>query len=124
MNELFGFNCLHYSVSECCGSLSIEVLNKSGAAGSVRVITVDGDAKAGEDFEAVDEVLTFQSGQKSAFVSVRIFDDDTWDPDADFFCQLYSWPSNEELTGQDTKTRVTIIDDDQPGHIGFDYEKD
>ena len=28
--------------------------------------------------------------------------------------------TNEELAGQDCKTRVTIIDDDKPGQIGFE----
>ena len=42
-------------------------------------------------------------------------DDDNWEPDEDFFVQLYNPSTGEELTGQDTKTRVTIIDDDKPG---------
>ena len=48
-------------------------------------------------------------------VDVGIMDDDNWEPDEDFFVQLYNVDTGEELQGQDTKTRVTIIDDDKPG---------
>jgi hypothetical protein len=40
-NDQFGFKCLHYSVSEASGSIRIHVLNKSGLAGKVRVVTED-----------------------------------------------------------------------------------
>jgi len=50
---------------------------------------------------------------------VLINDDDNWEPDKDFFLVLYNADSTEQLTGQDTRTRVTIIDDDKPGHIYF-----
>jgi len=53
-------------------------------------------------------------------VTIKINDDDNWEPDEDFFVQLYDAETNEELTGKDTKTRVTIIDDDQPGQIAFE----
>lgn len=52
--------------------------------------------------------------------------DDEPEPDEDFFVQLYD-PNlrdengePQELNGDDTKTRVTIIDDDKPGKICFD----
>lgn len=48
-----------------------------------------------------------------------IKDDDEWEPDEDFFVQLYK-PNNEvdeELTGKDCRTKITIIDDDKPGMI-------
>jgi hypothetical protein len=52
-----------------------------------------------------------------------IFDDDNWEPDEDFFVQLYDTTTQEELVEQDTKTRVTIIDDDKPGAIYFKENK-
>jgi len=62
-NDKFGFNCLHYSVSEASGNLQIMILNKKKVAGSVRVLTIDAEAKAGEDYNAVDEVLQFKDGE-------------------------------------------------------------
>jgi hypothetical protein len=62
-NENFGFNCLHYSVSEASGSLKIMVLNKKRIASEVRVYTIDAEAKAGDDYEKVDQVLKFSKGE-------------------------------------------------------------
>ena len=50
-NDNFGFQCLHYSVSEASGSICIQVLNKSRKQCSVLVKTVDDQAKAGEDYQ-------------------------------------------------------------------------
>ena len=63
----------------------------------------------------MDQVLEFAHGVQNLTVDVEIMDDDNWEPDEDFFVQLYNPSTGEELTGQDTKTRVTIIDDDKPG---------
>ena len=54
---------------------------------------------------------------------VTINDDDNWVPDEDFFVQLYDPNSMAELQGKDTRTRVTIIDDDKPGQISFEETK-
>jgi len=35
------------------------VLNKKKTGGRVRVVTIDAEAKAGDDYEKVDEVLNF-----------------------------------------------------------------
>jgi solute carrier family 8 (sodium/calcium exchanger) len=120
---MYGFSCLHYSVSEASGSLKIMVLNKTGVAGQVRVCTQDDAAKAGEDYEAVDTLLNFAKGEKQKFIEVLIKDDDSWEPDEDFYVQLFDPETQEELEGRDTRTRVTIIDDDKPGAIYFQESK-
>jgi hypothetical protein len=65
------------------------------------------------------------------FITVKINDDDNWEPDEDFWVQLYE-PSDPnsvpienatKLEGGDTKTIVTIIDDDKPGSIAFEESK-
>jgi hypothetical protein len=110
---------LHYSVSESSGKLSIVILNKTRQAGAVYVSTIDGDAKAGDDYDAFQDVIKFDKGQAQTHIEVGIKDDDNWEPDEDFFVQLFDPDTKEELYGQDTKTRVTIIDDDKPGQIAF-----
>lgn len=122
-NPNFGFRCLHYSVSEASGTLRIHVENKTGNAGRVRVLTVDAEAVAGDDYEKVDTILEFKSGEKTKYIEVKINDDDNWEPDEDFFVQLLDPNDGVELMGQDTKTRVTIIDDDKPGQICFQETK-
>lgn len=57
------------------------------------------------------------------FVDVIINDDDNWEPDEDFFVQLLDPDTGEELVGKDSRTRVTIIDDDKPGQICFEEQK-
>ena len=118
-NPDYGFKCLHYSVSESSGHIKIHVIKKTSGAGRVRVATVDAEAKAGEDYEPVDTVLDFKD-KGTQFVEIKIFDDDNWEPDEDFFVYLFNSNTNEELTGQDAKSRVTIIDDDKPGQICFE----
>ena len=70
-----------------------------------------------------DGIIEFSNGEATRTFDVVIKDDDNWEPDEDFFVQLYDPQSNEELVGQDTKTRVTIIDDDKPGQICFENTK-
>lgn len=61
-NANFGFRCLHYSVSESSGHIEIHVLNKTKKAGRVKVMTIDKEALAGEDYVAVDTILEFNEG--------------------------------------------------------------
>lgn len=122
-NDDFGFQCLHYSVSEASEKLTIVVINKKGTACKVKVKTVDGDAIKGEDYEEYDEIMEFKHGEKKKTFDVVIFDDEDWEPDEDFYVQLYDPWTLKELVGKDTKTRVTIIDDDKPGQICFKEPK-
>ena len=52
---------------------------------------------------------------------------DEWEPDEDFFVQLFhvvdGKGTDDKLTGKDSITKITIIDDDKPGMIVF-KEKD
>ena len=53
---------------------------------------------------------------------MEIKDDDIWEPDKDFYLELYD-PNDENkpvFPGDDTRTIVTIIDEDNPGIIGFE----
>lgn len=52
-------------------------------------------------------------------MKIEILDDEECEPDEDFYVQLYDPNTLEELEGRDTKTRITIIDDDKPGFISF-----
>ena len=47
-------------------------------------------------------------------------DDDSWEPDEDFWVQLFDPKTEIPLDGLDCKTKVTIIDDDKPGQVGFE----
>lgn len=118
-NQDFGFSCLHYSVSESQGILQIEVFNKKGVQCSVLAKTIDGEAIANDDYIPFSGILEFKKGEKSKTVDIKIIDDDDWEPDEDFFVQLYDPSTRQDLIGHDTRTRVTIIDDDTPGQLCF-----
>lgn len=88
-NPEFGFSCLHYSVSEAAGTLRIKIVNKTKQARTIHVRTVDGDAVAEDDYYPIDEAITFSKGTTEAEVSVKIIDDDGWEPDEDFYVEIY-----------------------------------
>lgn len=124
-NSDFGFQCLHYSVSEAKGKMQIPILNKSRNECRVRVKTLgvgqiaDATATPDEDYVSVDKVLEFKKGEPVKMIEVEILDDDEWEPDEDFFVQLYKAETDEKLKGKDTMTKITIIDDDKPGMLVF-----
>lgn len=76
---------------------------------------MDDQAKAGEDYQELIQTLNFNDGEAFQVVEVFINDDENWEPDEDFWVQLFSPDTQQELRGADTRTRVTIIDDDKPG---------
>jgi len=119
-NESFGFRCLWLSVSEACQTAKLTVHNKSKQACRVGVRTRPDTATAPEDYEHIDQTLDFAAGQAEQDVHVVIIDDHGWEPDEDFYVELYDLNSNQRLTGRDTEARVTILDDDKPGTLAFD----
>ncbi len=119
-NPDYGFQCLHYSVSEGSGYIEILIVNKEMVGGKVGVRTVEGDAKGGEDYVELDTILEFGKGQSELPVRVTINDDDEWEPDEDFYVELYDPNTKDRLTGDDTQCTVTIIDDDKPGTLSFE----
>lgn len=62
-------------------------------------------------------------GKKEAEVQIKIIDDENWEPDEDFFVELYNVSDGQRLMGEDTRTRITIMDDDRPGMLAFAEKK-
>ena len=65
--------------------------------------------------------MIMKRNDKVRSVQVKIHDDDICEPDKDFYIELYD-PNDEKkprLPGDDTTTTVTIIDEDNPGILGF-----
>ena len=58
--------------------------------------SIDGGAKAGCDFNGVDELISFNVGDYMWCFTVELIDDDNWEEDEDFFIQLYD-STNEEI---------------------------
>lgn len=126
LNPKIGFRCLHYSVTESIGTLKVIIIKKDPEDDiSVGVRTVDGTANAGVDddkgdYEAIDELKDLPDGVRQVSVNVKIVDDEGCEPDEDFYVELYDLETNERLPGEDTRTTITILDDDKPGIFGFE----
>ena len=59
-------------------------MNKRRLPGKVRVKSVEGSAKHDDDFEPIDELVEFNIKDSEKIVTVRILDDEGWEPD-EFF---------------------------------------
>jgi len=115
LNENVGFKCLHYSVIESSKKISIVVLKKKEAAAksiSFGIRTVEDTAQAGEDYTAIDQRVDMPRGTDRFQIEIPIVDDDSVEPDEDFYVELYDLDDKSRLQGDDTRCRVTIIDDD------------
>ena len=84
-----------------------------------RVETIDGSAKEQEDYEPLNELLTFEPKEYEKEVSVKIVDDNQWEPDEEFFVKLTLVPGEESENvrlGRTSIMEITILNDD-----GNDY---
>jgi len=89
----------------------------------VRVETIDGSAKEQEDYEPLNELLTFEPKEYEKEVSVKIVDDNQWEPDEEFFVKLTLVPGEESENvrlGRTSIMEITILNDDEPGTIQFE----
>jgi solute carrier family 8 (sodium/calcium exchanger) len=109
--------------------------------------TVADTAFAPKDYTHIDEHIIFGPKDYEKKIQIPIVDDDEWEPDLDFFVELYDptktpqspqyhgepidgvatftegkviEKSVDRLEGDDTITKVTILDEDFPGCLGFE----
>jgi hypothetical protein len=120
-NLQWGFKCLHLSVSEANHVASITIENKQGIKGEITVKTRDDTATAPDDYEAIDTLLQFKSGEKSKTIEINIVNDNGYEPDEDFYVELYH--EGTKLANVDCVCKVTILDDDKPGTLCFKNPK-
>ena len=119
LNPYIGFKWLHYSVIEGAGSVEVTIIKKTKDTLEVGIRTVDDTAVAPDDYHHKDEVLLFLKDEYEKKYKVDIVDDNEWEPNEDFYIELYNLNTSKKLKGLDSETRVTIIDDDSPGQFGF-----
>jgi solute carrier family 8 (sodium/calcium exchanger) len=124
------FSCALNSVLEGAGHATISVLRFGDIRHNTFAYyeTKDGSASEGSDYEAVKGCLEFAAGETHKEIEVKIFDDDQWEPDEDFFVHLSLTPpagvapakgESGCTLGDQVKCRVNIINDDEPGIIQF-----
>jgi len=121
-SELLGFRCLHYSVTESSGTIDITIIKKvENQEITFGIRTKDDTAKAQSEYESVDDVITLKKRDNEHNLSIKIFDNNEWQPDLDFYIELYD-PNTfgrARYQGDDTQTKITILDEDFPGTLGF-----
>jgi hypothetical protein len=115
------FSSATYSVDENDGAAKITVSRVDGSNGvvSVKCISSDGTAKAGEDYTAVSKTLRWSHGEignKSFYVG--IVDDDKLEGGETFSLELKN-PTGGAFIGDPSTAAVTIIDNEVPPEPGF-----
>lgn len=121
-NPKLGFKCLHYVVSESCGTLDVKISKKTQETVIFMLKTIDGTAKANKKYSPIEEMITMQANQMEHIVSLKIVDDDEYNEDLDFLIEICS-EEGKRLEGDDTQSRITIKDEDLPGTICFEKRK-
>lgn len=121
-SETVAFVCTHYSVTESAKEININIVKRINEEFRFGVRTVENTALEKKDYVKLDREFIMHKGRDEYSCRIVIINDDGYEPDKDFFVELYDIndENRAKLPGSDTRTRVTIIDDDQPGYIGFD----
>jgi len=119
------FDAVSNNFMENCGTAQI-ILVRTGdlsESASVRIQSIDGTATAGEDYEAVDQIITFKAQETRTSVDVTIIDDNVWEPDETFFLRLSLKEGDDKdeyiRLGKKIINQITIINDDEPGTVEF-----
>ncbi|XP_033834793.1 sodium/calcium exchanger 1 [Periophthalmus magnuspinnatus] len=83
---IFTFESDNIRVSESVGNMQVKVHRTSGARGKVAVPyhTIEGTAKAGEDYEEVSGKLEFQNDETMKLLNVKIIDDEEYEKNKTF----------------------------------------
>jgi hypothetical protein len=107
------FGAATFSVSEALTTANITLTRTGGtpAGESVRVTTFNVAATAGQDYTAVNQVVTFAAGQTSATVTVPILGDALVEGNETVFLAL-SDPGGGATLGSQASAVLTIVDND------------
>ena len=131
-NDQVCFKCLHYSVPESGNTVEVTVEKKNsnqdfkfgvrtiGKGTYVKSFSEQPTAVEGKEFEGMDEDVEMAHRATIQTFEIHIIDNNDWNPDTFFFVELYDIDTKERLYGDDTITKVTILDNDVPGSLGFE----
>jgi len=115
----------HFEVEENAGSITLQVVRKSGSSGRVacKYTTKDQSAVAGADYIACSGELVFEHGETSQEINVGIIDDSTFEKTERFLVVLFEATGGARFSA-DTDgfehsevASVDILDDDAVGSM-------
>lgn len=104
---------------ENCGSFTVTIFKKTREEILVGVRTVDGTAKQVDDYEPIYDVIKVSYLEFK--LDVKIVDDDEYEPEEEFYIELFDPATNKRLIGEDTMTKIVIVDDVKEPIIGFKF---
>lgn len=82
------FKNLRYSVVESSGAVRITLQKHCEEPMKIRVRTEAGSAKSPEDYTEMDDILLLEKGVCEHEISVKVLDDEIWEPDKEFSVQI------------------------------------
>jgi solute carrier family 8 (sodium/calcium exchanger) len=127
-----GFRTEHYMIREEDGQVDIW-LDRTGRLdqiSSVRVYTEDvttaNGAVANEDYEPINETITFDTGESEKKVSIKIHQDQTPEDTEVFMVKLAEVEGDDgaRVRKEARKCNVVIIDGDHAGVLRFEKEEE
>lgn len=87
---------------------------------SFGIRTRESTAKPNKEYTPIDEIVTMKKRETELTKEIQIHDNQDWQPDMDFYIEMYDTNTTMKLFGDDTECRVTILDEDFPGKLGFE----
>ena len=74
------------------------------------------------DYTDINVTAKMDQNEVEKVFEIPIVDNEQWEPDLDFLVEIYDCETSkqERLIGDDTQCRVTILDEDIPGTLGFE----
>lgn len=89
-NDVVGFKCLHYSVTESNGHVEVTIVKKRlNQELVVGVRTRDDTAVSPKDYKEINETIQFGIRDHEMKIEIPIVDDEEWNPDLEFWVELY-----------------------------------
>eukprot|EP00094_Tigriopus_californicus_P004455 TCALIF_04293-PA protein Name:"Similar to Slc8a2 Sodium/calcium exchanger 2 (Rattus norvegicus)" AED:0.14 eAED:0.15 QI:0/0.83/0.84/0.92/0.83/0.92/13/236/826 len=122
---IIDFHTSSAAVLENVGTYKVTIIRhgKLDETVRIRVETIDGSAVENEDYQPINEVLTFEPQELEKEVGLTIIDDNQWEPDEEFFVKLTLIPGDDSKNvrlGRTSIMEVTILNDDEPGMLQFE----
>ena len=112
------FSAGEYTIAESGTNVAVQVVRSGGSTGalSVNVVSIDGTATAGLDYDAVNTTLFFNDGQSVANLLVPVRSDALVEP-SETFTLLLTNLSGDGVLGPQASALVTVVNDD--ARVGF-----